>query len=81
MLSLTEKPGDEAHRISGFVKVGVGPNTMDALGATYKLGDLKIRDGNGNALDPRKKVRLTGWRAGQGGLGCGLNPSLIEAAE
>jgi hypothetical protein len=81
LLDLTENPGNTGHRISAFVKIGSDPSTMDALGATYKLTDLKIRDASGTVLDPKKRVRLTGWRAGLGGMGCGINPSLIEAAE
>jgi hypothetical protein len=81
LLMIAAKPGDTAHVLNAFLKVGGGPNTMDPLAATYQLGDLKVHDSTGKLLDLHKKVRLTGWRAGQGGLGCGINPYLIEAAE
>jgi len=81
LLQLAAAPGDKKSTLMAFVKVGGGPNQMDALGATYKLSDLRVHDSTGNVLAIGKKVRLTGWRAGQGGLGCGINPDLIEAAE
>lgn len=81
LLYLTPKLGDKTRWLNAFVKTGGGPNTMDALGATYQLSDLKVHDSTGKLLDLNKKVRLTGWRAGQGGLGCGINPDILEAAE
>ena len=81
LLQLAAAPGDKKNTLMAFVKVGGGPNQMDALGATYKLSDLKVHDSTGKVLEIGKKVRLTGWRAGQGGLGCGINPDLIEAVQ
>jgi hypothetical protein len=81
LLFLAPAPGETRTRVSVYVRVGTEASTMTALGSTYKLGDLVVRDVTGKPLDLTRKVRVTGWRGGVGGMGCNINPDKIEAAE
>lgn len=81
LLFLAMAPGDTRSRISVYVPVGTGESSMTALGGSYKLADLVVRDVAGKQLDLTRRVRVTGWRGGAGGLGCNINAWRVEAAE
>ena len=76
-LELHPPAGQAGDAIIASVRVGDGPNQMDALAEGYRAEDLVLRTDAGQTLGTGAAVRLTGQR-GHGGR-CRIYTKKIEA--
>lgn len=79
-----KKKSDGNEKISTYVEVGNGANSVEKIERGYTREDIKIRNNEGNVIDLSKKVTVTGtlksWedKTSPEGGGCFLNAAKIE---